>query len=210
MADLPAGRHAIAELSEVIAGIARGSLGAKVAAERIRAVATVLVGEDEEPEAAGPTTAEETATIGRVIDFWRTTCNHPHAKATPERKAKVRARLRDGYSENTIKRAIRGCARSDFHTGKNEDGRRYDELTLILRNGSKLEQFVGYDGGGEHETTSPAQAASLEQVAALEKEIATALSEGDEERYARVNTRLRDLRGPHEQPVDAKDRRRHG
>lgn len=204
------GRHAIAELAEVIAGIARGSLGAHAAAERLRAVATSLVGEEPEPEAAGPTTAEETATIGRVIDFWRTTCNHPNAKATPERKAKIRARLRDGYSEATLKRAIRGCARSDFHTGKNEDGRTYSELTLILRNGSKVEQFVGYDRGGEHESTTPAQAANAEQIAQLEKEIAVALSEGDDDGYQRANARLRDLRGPHEQPVDAKDRRRHG
>jgi len=62
-------------------------------------------------------------------------------RLTPERRRVLRARLRD-YSEETIAQAIKGCALSDFHMGRNERRRRYNDLTLICRNGSKLESFA--------------------------------------------------------------------
>lgn len=68
--------------------------------------------------------------------------NPTTTKFTAERRRAVVARLAD-YSPEFIRRAIYGCAASDFHTAKGEykGGKRYDDLTLICRNGSKLEQF---------------------------------------------------------------------
>jgi len=73
--------------------------------------------------------------------------NPKTTRFTPGRRKKVLARLREGYSEDRIRTAIDGCASSDFHMarGYNRDGskrtRRYTDLTLICRNGEKLEWF---------------------------------------------------------------------
>lgn len=86
--------------------------------------------------------------IGRVFAHWRRVVNRPAAKLTQERRAKIVARLREGYTEADLVAAIDGCAASPFHRGENESGSRYDDLTLIFRNGSKLESFLGRAASG--------------------------------------------------------------
>jgi hypothetical protein len=43
-----------------------------------------------------------------------------------------------------LKQAIDGCKRSDFHQGRppaSKDGKVFDDLTLICRNGENVERF---------------------------------------------------------------------
>jgi hypothetical protein len=77
-----------------------------------------------------------------IFSYWQQALNHPHARLTPERERVIRARLREGYTPDVIKKAIDGCRASPFHRGQNERGQPYDDLTLICRNGSKLESFL--------------------------------------------------------------------
>jgi hypothetical protein len=74
-------------------------------------------------------------------------------RLTAERRRAIEARVREGYSVERIKRAVDGCAGSDFHMGRHEKtrGRPQNDLTLICRNGSKLETFEAMPppGGGE-------------------------------------------------------------
>lgn len=93
---------------------------------------------------AGEERAQARADEDRLFDFWREECNHPQAKFTPERRAKVRARLREGYTARQIAEGIRGAARAAYVDP--ETGKRYDDLELICRNGGKLEDFVGRAG----------------------------------------------------------------
>lgn len=74
-----------------------------------------------------------------LFDYWKATCRHPQALPTRERLAKVRARLGEGYTEDQIRQAINGAARAAF---VNDAGKRFDDLELICRNGSKLESFI--------------------------------------------------------------------
>lgn len=62
-------------------------------------------------------------------------------RLNPKRKAKIVARLNDGYSVGDIKSAIDGCARSRYHMGDNPNGTVYNSIELILRDGDKLEYF---------------------------------------------------------------------
>jgi uncharacterized protein YdaU (DUF1376 family) len=81
-----------------------------------------------------------------VIDYWRKVMGKDNStKATRGRLDKIRARLKDGYTPEQIKQAIDGCRRSDYHMGKNDQGKRYDCLTLICRSAEKMEQFIGYN-----------------------------------------------------------------
>lgn len=81
--------------------------------------------------------------VHRIFMHWKTVMNKTSAKLTTERSKKISARLEDGYSEETIIRAIDGCAASDFHMGRKPDSpQQYNDFDLICRNGSKLEAFA--------------------------------------------------------------------
>ncbi len=85
------------------------------------------------------------AEIEEIFTYWQQTCDHRIAKLIPVRKRLIAARLREGYTVDNIKEAIDGCRRSAFHQGDNPEGKIYDDLTLICRNGAKLEQFIAYN-----------------------------------------------------------------
>lgn len=64
-------------------------------------------------------------------------------KFAGKRRALVLARLRDGYSEDELKRAIDGCAATDWNMGRDPktSGRVYNDLTLICRDAERVERF---------------------------------------------------------------------
>ncbi len=79
----------------------------------------------------------------RIFNHWVGSMNKSSAtKFTAGRKKAIKARLKEGYSEKYIIIAITSCANSPYHMGKNDSGTVYDDLTLICRNGEKLEGFV--------------------------------------------------------------------
>lgn len=67
---------------------------------------------------------------------------HPKARAGDKERAKIRARLREGYTVEELKIAIDGCHVSPYHSGNNDDGRKYQNLELILRDATKVNQFI--------------------------------------------------------------------
>jgi len=107
--------------------------------------------ETELPGPNGPSSTSGKADVVRgqvreLFEYWAKRMQKPgSARLTAGRRAKVEARLREGYSVEDIKAAIDGCARSKFHMGENDGGRVHNDLELICRSGSKLEGFR--DGG---------------------------------------------------------------
>lgn len=79
-----------------------------------------------------------------VFDHWREVMDHPEAKLTKDRRTKVKARLAEGYTVEHLLDAIDGCKKSKFHMGENPERRKHDDLTLICRSASKVDQFRGY------------------------------------------------------------------
>ncbi len=89
-----------------------------------------------------------TEDIMTVFTYWKTIMEHPHAKLDSKRRRCIEWAL-SLYDVNTIKQAIDGCHRSSFHRGENPAKRVYDDLTLILRDASKLEGFVAMPDNSE-------------------------------------------------------------
>lgn len=81
--------------------------------------------------------------VQEVFSYWcQVMGKNSLTKLTKDRKAKIEARLKEGYNVDHIKQAIDGCASSPHHMGQNDAGTVYDDLTLICRTGSKLEWFA--------------------------------------------------------------------
>lgn len=76
-----------------------------------------------------------------VFERWVEVHNKQRAKLTEQRRKKIRARLREGYSLEQILKAIDGVKLSPFHMGKNDSNTVYDDLTTILRDGTQVEKF---------------------------------------------------------------------
>jgi hypothetical protein len=85
-----------------------------------------------------------------------------------------------------ILRAIDGCAASEFHTTGG-----YDDLTLICRNGSKLEAFIAK--AGDVPTTIKTNYED-DQIETLRNEMKEARNAGNQIEYQRLNSKFADLR----------------
>ncbi len=146
--------------------------------------------------------AEEEAVrplVRRIFDYWQLRMGKPRAKLTKGRVRVIGARNRDGYTEAQLRQAIDACAASDFHMGDNERMQAYNDLTLIFRNGEKLEQFLEM-----RSTQDPTQNESTE-VQRLQREAQEALARGDTDAFNAANTRIRDRRAAAEQSGRAAD-----
>jgi hypothetical protein len=92
------------------------------------------------PSVASDGDADSRSAIARrVFAHWQTVCQHPTAKFTGDRRSKVEARLREGFSEADLIAAVDGAARAPF---VNDQGKTFDDLELICRTGSKVEGFM--------------------------------------------------------------------
>lgn len=122
--------------------------------------------------------------VMRVFEYWKVHSGHTRARLTPERQRLIVARLKQGYSERDLLAAIRGCVESEFHASGG-----HDDLTLIMRSGSKVEGFMlkaGEDMGAiDYETEG------------LKRQVDDAMRKGEHERYKRLNEKLRQrIHGP--------------
>jgi hypothetical protein len=65
---------------------------------------------------------------------------HPKAVCTPDRRRLIQRWL-PAYGVERLQAAISGCAKSRWHMGDNDRGKRYDALELILRDAKHIEDF---------------------------------------------------------------------
>lgn len=153
----------IAELGSLVNQLARGELSVEAVRQRLGAAAG-LIGPPplaDQAAAAPARRPDHGAVIQRLFDYWVVTCgkDRMRTKLTPERRAKLKARLDGGASEETIRQAILGCSMSDYHMGQNDSGTLYNDITLICRNDTKLEQFVDRCSGSATAEPSAAERA---------------------------------------------------
>lgn len=90
--------------------------------------------------------------LQEVFDYWVEQCKGS-ARRKPildsTRRLVIGAAIHD-YGVAACKEAILGCTMSDFHMGKNKNGKKYDDIELILRDSKHIEQFLDiYDRSQE-------------------------------------------------------------
>jgi hypothetical protein len=79
----------------------------------------------------------------KVFDFWVVTFNKElGAKFGPASRKAVEERLTHGYTFEDLERAILGCSITPHNVGEDNHGTQYDDLELICRNETTVEQFI--------------------------------------------------------------------
>lgn len=140
------------------------------------------------------------AAIQTVFAYWARVLEHPGARLTGDREQKIRARLRDGYTVDDMLRAIDGCAASPYHCGENDQKTRYDDLTLILRNGSFLEKFREKAPALEEQVEAAPERSAEDrererEIVALRQQARSLLAQGRTAEYAETQAKIREMMG---------------
>lgn len=115
------------------------------------------------PFTATPGTGAQ-AVGGRVLRAWAEAVRKDPSgvRLNGERKRKVEARMSEGYTEEDMIEAVRGVALSPWHMGENPEGRLYNDMELVLRNGKNLEKFRElFRSGGEKRRSAVDQAMDM-------------------------------------------------
>jgi len=84
----------------------------------------------------------KTKKVEKIFEFWKWCMEHPGAILVPSRRRVVGVLLSQGYTAEDIIQAICGCSGSAWHMGDNPSVKKFDSLSLICRNGEKLEWFM--------------------------------------------------------------------
>ena len=93
----------------------------------------------------------DSALVDQVYQYWCSTMRPGRTRVPAldaKRYLKVAAAVAD-YGVDDCMRAIRGCAASDFHMGRNKQNKRYDDLELIFRDQDHVERFLEYGASGD-------------------------------------------------------------
>ncbi len=187
-------REIAVRLSGLVHASLVGRLRAREIVAELRAVADWIEGGT---KPASPAKEEVTTQVElEIFQYWVARFNKTRARFTPERRAAVRARLRDGYTAEDIRRAIDGCKASPFHNGENKENTTYDDLLLICRNGTKIERFREL---AKEQGTQPLAVNGSEEMDArvlrLSEDAQEALKKGDTNAYNRAQDEIKKLRG---------------
>jgi hypothetical protein len=114
-----------------------------------------------------------TGDAATIFTHWQQTMNHTGAEFSPNRKAAIERALKSLPVEKCLL-AIDGCALTDWNMGRDpkSNGRRYNDLTLILRNAEHWEAFIetaqaGNNGKAPSRTFTPEEEAIITNSLAL-------------------------------------------
>ena len=91
-------------------------------------------------------TADLRSQTNEVFEHWKTTeaatGGLTRAALTANRRAKIAARLADGYTVEQLQQCIEGFCYDPFHSGQNNRNTRYTDLTTIFRNAEKVDAGI--------------------------------------------------------------------
>jgi hypothetical protein len=97
----------------------------------------------------GKNSVEEASTVpakpnpvSEVFGYWQETMTSPHSRLSDKRARAIKARLRDGYTVEQLKRAVFGCSVTPHNMGFNERDQKYNDIELICRDAGHVDRFI--------------------------------------------------------------------
>jgi DNA-binding transcriptional ArsR family regulator len=99
---------------------------------------------DEEPSQTSTnrsTSNDVPGDVRRIFDFWVERLGKRNPKLSDKRRARVNARLAEGFTPRELAEAISGCTLSPHNMGDNNRQRPFNDLELICRDPEHVEAF---------------------------------------------------------------------
>lgn len=88
-----------------------------------------------------PTPGEATPVL-EVFEYWKRVMDHPRTVLDKAKIKAIKGRLAEGYSVADLCLAIDGCKYDPFSQGANDRQTVYDSISLICRDGPKVDHFI--------------------------------------------------------------------
>lgn len=85
--------------------------------------------------------ASDTTPVGQVFDAWVTSCGHTGRTRLDAKRRGLILKALAGYPLEDVLDAVRGWQHSAFHRGENDASKVYNDLGLLLRDASHIEEF---------------------------------------------------------------------
>lgn len=102
--------------------------------------------------------------IQEVFEFWKITlAKSGQTLLSDKRKAKIHARLKEGYAVEQIKQAIIGCSKSAYHVEN-----KHTDIELICREAGKLDRFIEMSNPTGQQNPQPSQPIDLSKYKDIE------------------------------------------
>lgn len=114
---------------------------------RIEEIREEKIEQKETPEGPPVANAPVSKSVLEVFEFWKSEMgSNGNLKLDRKRKTRIQDSLR-AYGLDDCKAAIRGCAKSAWHMGRDPktEGRRHNEIDLIFRDAAHTERFIELD-----------------------------------------------------------------
>jgi hypothetical protein len=106
-----------------------------------------LASKDPPSEDCRAVRSTESAEEQAVFDRWRATHRHPTAKLDQKRRARIRARMREGFTVDQLSLAIDGAKLDPFLMGEDPRASRvYDGIETLLRDRAQVERLIELNG----------------------------------------------------------------
>jgi hypothetical protein len=128
--------------------------------------------------------------IVEIFEFWKDATGRPGVKLTPDRRTKIKARFRDGFSKDELFRVIEFVSGSSFHQGDNDRRTRYDWIKNIFLSHERVEELLEKAG---QPVARGVDMKDHKQRERLEKEWAHASARGDNDACNRIQTAINNL-----------------
>tara|TARA_R110002073_G_scaffold614_4_gene4905 strand:+ start:1212 stop:2027 length:816 start_codon:yes stop_codon:yes gene_type:complete len=89
------------------------------------------------------TSAKANNDILEVFNYWKEVMKKNNSSILNAKRTKaLKDRFKEGYTVEQIKMAIVGCSMTPHNMGQNNNGKKYDDLELICRDGVQVERFA--------------------------------------------------------------------
>jgi hypothetical protein len=79
--------------------------------------------------------------VEEVFEHWKREHGHPKAKLDPRRSRVIREALKR-FSKDDLMKSISGYLHSEFHMGKNDRRKKFDEIATLLRDAPHIERGI--------------------------------------------------------------------
>lgn len=86
------------------------------------------------------------AEASRVFEAWRELTGHSKAKFDQKRKARIQARIRDGFTSDQLIQAISNRIHDKWLMGENPGGKVFDGIETLLRDCAQVERLMELGG----------------------------------------------------------------
>ncbi len=105
------------------------------------------LGSDQDPTDQVDPEEKQLENIKRVFVFWQKTMKKTANKLDTKRKARIAARLTEGFTPENLRDAIIGATKDDFLMGRDKKSpRKYDGIETVLRDAAQVERLIELAG----------------------------------------------------------------